>query len=44
MAAGDPRGPVLVFPLIAVGLHRRAALTPADLAMTAEDAEETPRT
>jgi Kef-type K+ transport system membrane component KefB len=27
---------VLVYPLIAVGLHRRAALTPADVAMTAE--------
>jgi len=27
---------VLVFPLIAVGLHRRAALTPADVGMTAE--------
>jgi Kef-type K+ transport system membrane component KefB len=27
---------VLVFPLIAVGLHRRAALTPADVALTAE--------
>ena len=26
---------VLVFPLIAVGLHRRAALTPADVGMTA---------
>lgn len=34
---------VLVFPLIAVGLHRRAALTPADVGMTAEDAEETPQ-
>jgi Kef-type K+ transport system membrane component KefB len=32
---------VLVFPLIAVGLHRRAALTPADVGMTAE--EETPQ-
>ncbi len=31
---------VLVFPLIAVGLHRRAALTPADAGMAAE---ETPR-
>ena len=28
---------VLVFPLIAVGLHRRAALTPADVGMTAEE-------
>jgi hypothetical protein len=28
---------VLVFPLIAVGLHRRAALTPADVEMTAEE-------
>jgi Kef-type K+ transport system membrane component KefB len=28
---------VLVFPLIAVGLHRRAAITPADVAMTAEE-------
>jgi Kef-type K+ transport system membrane component KefB len=28
---------VLVFPLIAVGLHRRAALTPADVAITAEE-------
>jgi Kef-type K+ transport system membrane component KefB len=28
---------VLVFPLIAVGLHRRAALTPADAGMTAEE-------
>ena len=27
---------VLVFPLIAVGLHRRAALTPADVGVTAE--------
>jgi Kef-type K+ transport system membrane component KefB len=27
---------VLVFPLVAVGLHRRAALTPADVGMTAE--------
>lgn len=34
---------VLVFPLIAVGLHRRAALTPADVGITAEDAEETPQ-
>jgi Kef-type K+ transport system membrane component KefB len=33
---------VLVFPLIAVGLHRRAALTPADVGMTAEE-EETPQ-
>ena len=32
---------VLVFPLIAVGLHRRAALTPADVGITAE--EETPQ-
>ena len=30
---------VLVFPLIAVGLHRRAALTPADVGMTAEEEE-----
>jgi Kef-type K+ transport system membrane component KefB len=29
---------VLVFPLIAVGLRRRAALTPADVGMTAEQA------
>ena len=28
---------VLVFPLIAVGLHRRAALTPADVGITAEE-------
>ena len=28
---------VLVFPLIAVGLHKRAALTPADVGMTAEE-------
>ena len=28
---------VLVFPLIAVGLHRRATLTPADVGMTAEE-------
>ena len=28
---------VLVFPLIAVGLHRRAAVTPADVGMTAEE-------
>jgi Kef-type K+ transport system membrane component KefB len=28
---------VLVFPLIAVSLHRRAALTPADVGMTAEE-------
>jgi Kef-type K+ transport system membrane component KefB len=28
---------VLVFPLIAVALHRRAALTPADVALTAEE-------
>ncbi|MGH3216572.1 MAG: cation:proton antiporter [Trebonia sp.] len=28
---------VLVFPLIAVGLHRRAALTPADVGMTTEE-------
>ena len=28
---------VLVYPLIAVGLHRRAALTPADVGMTAEE-------
>jgi len=28
---------VLVFPLIAVGLHRRAVLTPADVGMTAEE-------
>jgi Kef-type K+ transport system membrane component KefB len=28
---------VLVFPLIAVGLHRRAALTPADVGLTAEE-------
>jgi Kef-type K+ transport system membrane component KefB len=28
---------VLVFPLIAVGLHRRAALTPADVTMTTEE-------
>jgi len=32
---------VLVFPLIAVGLHRRAALTPADVAMTVGAAEDT---
>ena len=32
---------VLVFPLIAVGLHRRAALTPADVAMTMGAAEGT---
>jgi len=31
---------VLVFPLIAVGLHRRAALTPADVGMTAEETSE----
>jgi Kef-type K+ transport system membrane component KefB len=31
---------VLVFPLIAVGLHRRAALTPADVGMTAEEAQQ----
>lgn len=28
---------VLVYPLIAVGLHRRAALTPADVGITAEE-------
>ena len=28
---------VLVFPLIAVGLHRRAAVTPADVGITAEE-------
>jgi Kef-type K+ transport system membrane component KefB len=28
---------VLVFPLVAVGLHRRAALMPADVGMTAEE-------
>ena len=28
---------VLVYPLIAVGLHRRAALTPADVVITAEE-------
>jgi Kef-type K+ transport system membrane component KefB len=28
---------VLVFPLIAVGLHRRGALTPADVALTTEE-------
>ena len=28
---------VLVFPLIAVGLHKRAALTPADVGLTAEE-------
>ena len=28
---------VLVFPLIAVGLHRRAALTPAHVGLTAEE-------
>ena len=28
---------VLVFPLIAVGLHRRTALTPADVGITAEE-------
>jgi Kef-type K+ transport system membrane component KefB len=28
---------VLVFPLIAVALHKRAALTPADVALTAEE-------
>ena len=31
---------VLVFPLIAVSLHRRAALTPADVGMTAEETSE----
>jgi Kef-type K+ transport system membrane component KefB len=31
---------VLVFPLIAVGLHRRTALTPADVGMTAEETSE----
>ena len=31
---------VLVFPLIAVSLHRRAPLTPADVGMTAEETSE----
>jgi Kef-type K+ transport system membrane component KefB len=31
---------VLVFPLIAVQLHRRTALTPADVGMTAEETSE----